>query len=107
MNKKGFTEGRETSLFIQNMYNPIEQFENTRDTAGGDFGEHVNNLRGTMFYVCQVRTPHIIQYSYVDTRQHVIFNDILKSLKGQCHEIFCFRFFMNHLPPEPLKMMLG
>jgi hypothetical protein len=23
-------------------------------------------------------------------------------VKGQCHEIFCFRFFfMNHLPPAP------
>jgi hypothetical protein len=42
------------------MNSLIEQFENTRDTAGGDFGEHVNNLRGTMFYVCQVRTIHII-----------------------------------------------
>ncbi len=26
----------------------------------------------------------------------------VNSLKGQCHEIFCFRlFFMNHLPPSP------
>ncbi len=79
------------------MNSLIEQFENTRDTAGGDFGEHVNNLRGTMFYVCQVRTTHII----LVYRQHVIFNDILKSLKGQCHEIFASGFFMIHLPPSP------
>jgi hypothetical protein len=26
----------------------------------------------------------------------------LVPFKGQCHEIFCFRFFfMNHLPPSP------
>jgi len=25
----------------------------------------------------------------------------LTTLKGQCHEIFCFRFFHGHLPPSP------
>lgn len=29
------------------------QFGAAEPEAGGDFGEHVNNLRGTMFYVCQ------------------------------------------------------
>ncbi len=29
-------------------------------------------------------------------------------LKGQCHEIFCLRYFsMNHLPPKALKETLG
>ncbi len=95
MNKKGFHEmkGHETLLLIKKMNSLIEQFENTRDTAGGDFGEHVNNLRGTMFYVCQVRTIQII------CGQHVI-NDILKSLKGQCQDIFCFRIFYESSSPS-------
>ncbi len=25
-------------------------------------------------------------------------------LKGQCHEIFFFGFFMHHLPPSPWKI---
>ncbi len=30
-------------------------------------------------------------------------------LQGQCHEIFCFRFFffMNHLPPQLMKIKVG
>jgi hypothetical protein len=29
------------------------------------------------------------------------------SLKGQCHEIFCFRFFHESFSPKPLKITLG
>jgi hypothetical protein len=33
------------------------------------------------------------------------FKDV--SLKGQCHEIFCFRFFHESSSPKPLKTTLG
>jgi hypothetical protein len=29
------------------------------------------------------------------------------NLKGQCHENFASCFFMNHLPPSPMKIALG
>jgi hypothetical protein len=34
-------------------------------------------------------------------------NRFLGSLKGQCHEIFCFRFFHESPSPKPLIITLG
>jgi hypothetical protein len=31
----------------------------------------------------------------------------LPTLKGQCHEIFCFWLSMNHLPPKPMIIAAG
>ncbi len=32
---------------------------------------------------------------------------IIKNLKGQCHEIFCFWFFYESVTPQPQSIPLG
>ncbi len=32
---------------------------------------------------------------------------VLAPLKGQCHEIICFRFFPESSSPKPLKIAIG
>jgi hypothetical protein len=32
---------------------------------------------------------------------------VIEAIKGQCHEIFCFRFYHESSFPKPLKITLG
>ncbi len=49
---------------------------------------------GFVAYDCANATNRLDVYSLLSTRESIC-------LKGQCHEIFGFIFFMNHLPPSP------
>ncbi len=52
-------------------------------------------------YVCQMSIVHPLRIEPPVASSSSTVGGKYNTLKGQCHEIFCFWFFMNQFPPAP------
>ncbi len=68
------------------MFRPLDNASQTRS------GGQARTRRG--------RRPGVLDAVYVSGWHE-------RSLKGQCHEIFCFRLFHESSSPKPLEIKLG